>query len=475
MKRILSFIFIILISIALVPIVLAQSNPTVTVEIYRVQKVDPIEIELLEDGADWNYKITLTDSESSREIVVEDKDKHDSDIQYFYNSHPFENVKSLRVTFQIDLYESDLLGNEIADISDGTRKSFEGIYDLRYNSLDVGTVVQEGEYYKTSGDFDGSTGIDENDAHLWFKVTDTYEQPIAEAGNDQVVGSGEKVNFDGSTSFTSGSSVVSYQWDFDSDGIFDAEGIQTSYTYPNTGTFTVTLKVTDNFGETSTDTALITVSIKAPDASFSYDPLEPTFQTEVNFFDTSVDKDGNIVSWYWDFGDGTTSTSKDPSHKFSTKGEYQTTLTVTDNDEAKGSVTHTVVVVNMPPEASFECNSNPNIDAEVQFTDKSSDPENMPLSWFWDFGDGYTSEVQNPTHKYASSGNFDVALVVTDDEDETDTFYMTVSVAEPSFTESLTETAVPIPMWIIMMVVVLIIVAMASGILLWIHRKKSNS
>jgi PKD repeat protein len=78
-------------------------------------------------------------------------------------------------------------------------------------------------------------------------------------------------------------------------------------------------------------------------ASFTFSPVEPTAADDVKFTDTSSDDDGNIVAWGWNFGDGTTSIERNPSHKFK-EGSYTITLTVTDDKGAKDSTSKLVSV-----------------------------------------------------------------------------------------------------------------------------------
>jgi len=81
-----------------------------------------------------------------------------------------------------------------------------------------------------------------------------------------------------------------------------------------------------------------------PIADFSYDPEYPTINTIIQFTDLSTDSDGNIVSWSWDFGDGNTSVLQDPTHNYSTPGEYIVSLTVTDNELALGTIEKVIAV-----------------------------------------------------------------------------------------------------------------------------------
>jgi PKD repeat protein len=440
----------------------AEKLPTVWVKIYRIQAVDTIE-NVLEGEADWRYTITVSDGETLTTRDYKHEENHDDII--LNRADSFTDIKNQKVSVKILLYEDDSSRAETADIS-SSGTSFDCTYNLATNDLSGDQTIMEEEYYKTSGDYDESTQKDENDANLWFTISDNYDAPAANAGKDQSVYTGE-VNFDGSFSTASeGSSIVKFEWDFENDGIIDAEGKTTTHTYNQKGMRTCRLIVTDSVGVMSEDTCRVNVLNRKPIAEFTFSPSEPNIQDEVNITDNSSDSDGTITSWLWDFGDGTNSTSKNPSHTFIQKGEWQVTLTVTDNDGARTSITHTVAVVNLPPAAAFNCTTNPQTDMEIQFTDNSVDPENRSLSWLWDFGDGNTSELQAPTHKFATEGDYNVTLTVTDDENATNTYTMTVPVTKP-------QTSGSTPLWMIAVVVIAIAAIGFVGLLWWNRRRRS--
>lgn len=440
----------------------AENLPTVWVKIYRIQAVDTIE-NVPESNANWQYEITVSDGKTLKTQDYTCKETGDDII--VENSDSF-NIENQDVHITITIYKGSSVGRETVDIS-SSGTSFDCTYNLATNELGGDKTVMEGEYYITSGD-DENTQTDENDANLWFTISDNYNAPAANAGKDQSVYTGKKVNFDGSLSTASeGSSIFKFEWDFENDGIIDAEGKITSHTYNLKGTQTCRLIVTDSIGVTSEDTCLVKVLNRKPIAEFTFSPSDPTIQDEVNITDNSSDPDGTITSWFWDFGDGTNSTAKNPSHRFSQKGEWQITLTVTDNDGAKKSITQTVTVVNLPPAAAFNCTTNPQTDMDIEFTDNSVDPENRSLSWFWDFGDGNTSELQAPTHKFATEGDYNVTLTVTDDENTTDTYTMTVPVTKQPQTSGST------PLWMIAVVVIVIAAIGFVGLLWWNRRRQS--
>ena len=120
-----------------------------------------------------------------------------------------------------------------------------------------------------------------------------------------------------------------------------------SHSWSNAGTYYVKVKARDENGAESSWSSSLAVSIvvnSPPTASFTYTPTNPSTEDTIYFHDESSDSDGNIVSWHWDFGDGSTSNQQNPSHQYSEAGTYSVTLTVTDNDGAKDSVTKNIEV-----------------------------------------------------------------------------------------------------------------------------------
>ncbi len=120
--------------------------------------------------------------------------------------------------------------------------------------------------------------------------------------------------------------------------------------------------------------------------------------------------------WKWNFGDGTYSTQKNPSHTYSKAGKYNVSITV---KNAAGSNTATkpsfiaVSLLKSPVSAFSASLLNGKAPMTVRFSDKST---NSPTSWSWDFGDKSTSSVKNPVHKFTKAGKFTVKLTVKNSE-----------------------------------------------------------
>jgi len=83
---------------------------------------------------------------------------------------------------------------------------------------------------------------------------------------------------------------------------------------------------------------------KAPTAQFTYSPNNPKAKQEIQFTDQSSDIDGKIISWFWDFGDGTNSTLPNPKHIYQKPGTYQVTLRIIDDGFISQTITKTVTI-----------------------------------------------------------------------------------------------------------------------------------
>jgi len=165
-----------------------------------------------------------------------------------------------------------------------------------------------------------------------------------------------------------------------------------------------------------------------PYAAFSFTPSFPEVGEIVTFnASPSYDPDGNIVSYSWNFGDGTPIVvESDPiaTHSYAALGDYEVTLTVTDNDGLTGTAAD-IVHVCLPPVASFVFSPPDPLEHEtVTFDASSSAPDGGTIiSYKWDFGDGTITTVSNPviTHSYAVYGNYTIILNVTDNDGKWDT------------------------------------------------------
>jgi PKD repeat protein len=149
----------------------------------------------------------------------------------------------------------------------------------------------------------------------------------------------------------------------------------------------------------------------------------------------STDSDGTIASYSWNFGDGSTSTTANPTHAYTTAGTYTAVLTVTDNGGLTDTdnATVTVTATNVAPVAEANGPYSGNTGVAISFSSAgTTDSDGTIASYSWNFGDGTTSTSANPTHAYTAAGTYTAVLTVTDNGGLTDTDNATVTVTTPS-------------------------------------------
>ena len=155
------------------------------------------------------------------------------------------------------------------------------------------------------------------------------------------------VSVNGSASTDSDGTIADYAWDF-GDGN-TATGATAANTYASSGSYTLSLTVTDDGGASDTVTETINVDVEnvAPTASFTTSTTsgEAPVTVEVDA-SASTDSDGTIADYAWDFGDGNTATGATATHTYASSGTYTLMLTVTDDDGATTSATETIEVTN---------------------------------------------------------------------------------------------------------------------------------
>ena len=239
--------------------------------------------------------------------------------------------------------------------------------------------------------------------------------------------------FDSSASADADGTITSYAWNF-GDGS-TGTGSLVWHRFTTSGTYIVTLTVTDDDGATDSSSLAIQVgpSNQSPVANFTFAPTNPQINAWVQFDGSpSSDPDGSIANYAWNFGDGTSDTGSLVWHRFSSAGIYAVTLTVTDNDGTTAAHTLTIQVggtVNAAPTASFSIlPAAPTIGEWVRFDGSgSADTDGTIASYQWSFGDG-TSPVTGPIvyHQFASAGSYLVTLTVTDDDGATDSYSQSI-------------------------------------------------
>jgi len=198
--------------------------------------------------------------------------------------------------------------------------------------------------------------------------------------------------------------IQSYLWNF-GDGTTSTAATPPAHSYPATGVYFVTLNITTNGGCTVTANDTVKIGTVKPVVNFTASPTTVCTNNPVTFVDKSTNSPDQ---WYWDFGNGSSSTQQNPVYIFPTPGTYTVTLIAYNggcNDSSK-----TKIIVS-PPQAAFaytySCSGNNTV---FDFHDSSKGAD----TWNWDFGDGSVSTAQNPSHIYAvADASYTVVLTVT--------------------------------------------------------------
>ena len=261
---------------------------------------------------------------------------------------PVENLKPVSsFTTAVDGFDVAVNGSASSD-NDGTIASYE--WDFGDGGTDTG-ATPAAHTYTTSGNKTITLKVTDNEGAVG---TSTKQVLIntAPTANFTATVNGNVVAFNASTSTDPESNISSYGWNWgDGSNPVSGSNPSRSKTFANSGTYDVTLTVTDAGGLTDTVTKQVTIVApnRAPVAAFTsaVQGLKVTVDGS-----GSSDPDGaaDIDSYAWDFGDGSTDTGATPAaHTYAAGGTYGVKLTVTDKAGLSTSLTRQVAVTALPP------------------------------------------------------------------------------------------------------------------------------
>jgi len=247
---------------------------------------------------------------------------------------------------------------------------------------------------------------------------------------------------------------VVFFWEFNAGRNSTSSEEEPTFMFNENGLYDVKLVATDEFGCSDSVTKQDYIRVLGPNINITADPRAGCPPLAVAFADSSSGIGFNPadpnVRWRWNFGDpasgaANVSTLQNPIHRFDTVGNYDITLTVTDNQGCSDSATFQEFIQVTDPVVDFTVSDTATCAGNVlEFTSLA---EGVELRYEWDFGDSTFSKQENPTHVYKEPGLYPVSLTVTDINGCTDsltiTDYILVESIEADFLARIAGSGTP--------------------------------
>lgn len=201
--------------------------------------------------------------------------------------------------------------------------------------------------------------------------------------------------------------ITSYLWTFGDGETSDAEN--PVHVFDEPGAYEVCLTIETSGGCIDDRCETILIGDIECAASFTYEA-----EGLVVDFDNSSEAAGDITGYYWEFGDGSTSDAEEPTHTYDEAGVYDVCLTISAETE-DGEACTSVYCLTIEISDEAECSASYTIehDGLTAYFNSTTDPGPDDVeSYFWEFGDGTTSDAENPMHEYDEAGEYEVCLEV---------------------------------------------------------------
>ncbi len=258
------------------------------------------------------------------------------------------------------------------------------------------------------------------------------------------------ITFDASGSSDADGDTLSYSWNF-GDGS-SSTGVTVTHSYTTAGNYNAVLTISDGNGGQTTESSYITITSPVSSntvpvamlnvsASSGEAPFSITFDAS-----GSSDADGDTLSYNWNFGDGSSGTGVTATHSYTTAGNYNAVLTISDGNGGQATESSYITITspvssNTAPVAMLNVSAS---SGEAPFSitfdaSGSSDTDGDTLSYNWNFGDGSSGAGVTVNHSYTTAGNYSAVLSVSDGHggQTTESFAITITQAhDKSGTES---------------------------------------
>ncbi len=328
------------------------------------------------------------------------------------NPITIHSVPNADFTFNNECYGTAISFNDNSNVTSGTISN----WNWDFGNTNTSTNQNPSELYASDGQYNVTLTVTSNNGcqDSITKTITVYPLPNVDFTPTEVC-LNDVTQFTDLSTINTGSNV-GWNWDFN-DGSVTNNQQNPSHIYALEGLYQVQLIVTTNYGCQDSIIKPVTVN-PLPQVNFVADVTEGCSPVVVNFTDNStINPPGANVNWFWDFGDAGTSMLQNPSGiaftnpSNSSVAMFDVSLTVTSDKGCSITTAINNMISSYPiPLASFTYDplSTTIYESEINFTDNSI----IASQWLWDLGDGASSTIQNPTHLYADSGEYQVILYI---------------------------------------------------------------
>lgn len=331
-------------------------------------------------------------------------------VTFFCMFNSFANANAQSVSFTVDTS----LGCAPLTVKFTNTSTAGTIYKWNFGNGDTATVFDTTYIYTTAGDFTVTLSAFNNQGN----------QVGTHMANILVMGSNGNFNMSEDTicpneyvSFSYSGFALAYLWDF-GDGTTATDPFAYR-TFVNTGNYTIRLIVTTDCGIDTIIKTLTVSNSQVPEAIAGSSTNVACPNDTINFYPLTWNG-----TFLWNFGDGTTSTELYTMHAFTDTGTHKVILKVTNLCGNSNYDTLTINIINnQVPIANLEIYSNPACPNQtVNFYGLGGN------AYSWNFGDGAATSGKEVQHQYASVGNYDVSLIVTNGCGNKDTAFTVMEI-----------------------------------------------
>lgn len=281
-------------------------------------------------------------------------------------------------------------------------------YEWLFDDNSTATTVNTTKHFLTAGPHDVRYRIIADNGCIddTIRTVNILDQPVAKFGVDASICLGDSVYITDTSTVANGN-ITSWHWDF-GDGNTETRnnGNPFYHTYVSAGPFTIKLVVSSGNGCSSDTLPKQVTVLPKPAASFTYD-RDVCLGQSIQFTNTSTPVSGTITAWNWNFGDGNTATYNNGnpfSYTYTSVNSYIVTLTVQGSNGCESEVFRDTVNVTSKPSAAFSYAGKACVDSNFIFTSATTYNASVPSNWYWEFGDGQTTNIitgNTASHNYA--------------------------------------------------------------------------